>query len=768
MNQNLSVRRFASRTASLFAVFAALLGFAMSAQATFAATCTFASAGTSDFNTSANWSCGHTPTVGDDVIIPAATSTSLSADVTVSTTTVDGTLDMNSFNYSASSTFQSFIIGSTGTMTVGNHTASASGTISIAAGGILNGGAIQLEGNWNDSGTYNGLGSIVFFVGSGAQTVSPEPGFFDLTINKPTGAVTLLGETTTTQDMDIVSGTLNLNGQTLHLGHAWSDSGTLVANGGTVDFNFASGIGQPVFPEANFGNITLTNNTIVGFFGDTTSTANVTISPGSTLILVTPLTFHVGGNWIDTGTLSSGTGAVDFNGTGAQSISAEANFYDLSVTKSSGTATLGGESTSTHDVTLNAGTLSLGSNTLHVGHDWNNNGGTLSGTGSVDLNGTGQAISGSTSFFNLYKLTSTADILTFQAGATTTATNALYLQGATGNLLSLRSSATGSQWDIDPQSLRSISNVDVEDSNNINVTAIVAGSSSIDSGNNINWSFTNPPGNPIISPVTGSYSSAQNVTITSTSSTSIRFTTNGTTPTCSVGTLYAGAFLISSSATVKAVGCLSGTASGISSVTYTITISGGGGGGGGGGLGSSGVVAIPSVTTQYQSYLANLQSIGVPVHSLVKLPCTTEAAAADVNDVCKAVYYIGTDGMRHAFPNPKVYFTWYQDFSGVQLISSDQLASIPLGKNVTYKPGVKMVKFTTFDNVYVVVKGGVLRWVKGEAVATALYGADWNTKIDDIPDTFHSNYTFGADVNGLSDFDPAAAQSSVEFPSDSL
>jgi hypothetical protein len=79
-----------------------------------------------------------------------------------------------------------------------------------------------------------------------------------------------------------------------------------------------------------------------------------------------------------------------------------------------------------------------------------------------------------------------------------------------------------------------------------------------------------------------------------------------------------------------------------------------------------------------------------------------------------------------------------------------------------------MVKFTTLAKVYVVQKGGVLRWVKTEAAAVELYGASWNTKIDDISDAFYANYTFGSDVSGLSDFNPVTAQASVTFPSDSL
>src|SRR5688572_27207980 len=70
---------------------------------------------------------------------------------------------------------------------------------------------------------------------------------------------------------------------------------------------------------------------------------------------------------------------------------------------------------------------------------------------------------------------------------------------------------------------------------------------------------------------------------------------------------------------------------------------------------------------------------------LVKLACPPEAGP---DHVCKAVYYRGLDGKRHAFPNAKVYFTWYQDFSGVEEIPADAMAALPLGKQVTYRPGV--------------------------------------------------------------------------------
>lgn len=136
---------------------------------------------------------------------------------------------------------------------------------------------------------------------------------------------------------------------------------------------------------------------------------------------------------------------------------------------------------------------------------------------------------------------------------------------------------------------------------------------------------------------------------------------------------------------------------------------------------------------------------------LIKLVCPQNAG---VDHPCKAVYYIGADGKRHAFPNSRAFFTWYANFDAVQEVSESELSTIPLGLNVTYRPGVRMVKFVTLNKVYVVGRGGVLRWVATEEIARALYGDNWNTKIDDIPDTFYTNYTFGADINSATEFNP--------------
>ena len=79
---------------------------------------------------------------------------------------------------------------------------------------------------------------------------------------------------------------------------------------------------------------------------------------------------------------------------------------------------------------------------------------------------------------------------------------------------------------------------------------------------------------PSFSPAGGTYSSAQNVTITtSTGGATIRYTTDGSTPSETAGTIYSGPVNIGSTKTLKAIAYESGmTDSSVTSATYTISV----------------------------------------------------------------------------------------------------------------------------------------------------------------------------------------------------
>lgn len=112
-----------------------------------------------------------------------------------------------------------------------------------------------------------------------------------------------------------------------------------------------------------------------------------------------------------------------------------------------------------------------------------------------------------------------------------------------------------------------------------------------------------------------------------------------------------------------------------------------------------------------------------------------------------SVYYCGADAKRYVFPNAKTYASWYSDFSAVKTISEEEMGKISLGGNVSYRPGLKLVKIQTDPHVYAVDKNGTLRLMLTPSIAEKYYGKDWNKRVDDIPDAFFTNYKIGADIS---------------------
>jgi len=126
-----------------------------------------------------------------------------------------------------------------------------------------------------------------------------------------------------------------------------------------------------------------------------------------------------------------------------------------------------------------------------------------------------------------------------------------------------------------------------------------------------------------------------------------------------------------------------------------------------------------------------------------------------------AVYYYGEDGFRYVFPNQKTYDTWYSNFDDVKFISDLDLGLIQIGGNVRYRPGVRMVKINSDPKTYAVDTDGVLRHVTSESVATDLYGSQWNTQIDDVPDGFFTNYSIGDAIDSSSQFNVSSTTSAA-------
>lgn len=150
---------------------------------------------------------------------------------------------------------------------------------------------------------------------------------------------------------------------------------------------------------------------------------------------------------------------------------------------------------------------------------------------------------------------------------------------------------------------------------------------------------------------------------------------------------------------------------------------------------------------------------------LIKTVCP---GGEDFTHPCRTVYFLDNEGKRHAFPNEKVYFTWYEDYTNLHLVTDDAMSSFPLGKNITYHPGTKLVKYQTWNTVYAVERYSVLRPIASEEIAIGLYGDNWNQQVDDISDVFYANYSYGEAIVEVADFDVELQRGSVDSINDNL
>lgn len=141
---------------------------------------------------------------------------------------------------------------------------------------------------------------------------------------------------------------------------------------------------------------------------------------------------------------------------------------------------------------------------------------------------------------------------------------------------------------------------------------------------------------------------------------------------------------------------------------------------------------------------------------LSALPARADFKVGDLvrSQTVDTVYVISADSKRYTFFSNPIYHTWYDNFSRVKFISEKELASIPFGGVMFVRPGTKMVKIRTDPKVYAVASGGILRPVKDEATATAIWGPTWNKQILDLDVAFFAQYFLGTEIDDVDDYVP--------------
>jgi hypothetical protein len=372
-------------------------------------------------------------------------------------------------------------------------------------------GALTLQGAVGNllslRSTRSGSGSRVLLdADSGTQTIR----YLNVKDSNASGGATLVCHANTEGCVDAGNNTnWTLSDQTFSLtGRAFSNAGlALLASGKTVAVSLNGGAAAGTDTTDAGGEFTvtglgMTGGTIITVYLDGNSEKGVTVTLGSGSAMTGVNLYQ---NHLITRS-DSGSVALTNNHLSVADNNGDADITSIFTVDSSTLNVKSGKNllvwagdTFTPGNTVNVGsgitidgTLVAGANTITLSGSWLEapSGAFTAGTSTVALDGANQTLSGSTTFYDLTKVVTSAATLAFAATTTQIVTNTLTLAGAASNMLSLRSTQTGTQWNIDPQATRTISYLDVKDSGNINATAIDAtdGTHS-DGGNNTNWTF---------------------------------------------------------------------------------------------------------------------------------------------------------------------------------------------------------------------------------------------------------------------------------------
>lgn len=429
-----------------------------------------------------------------------------------------------------------------GTLAINAGTLDLKGNSLRAAGTLTNDGKVRLQGNetitlaGNDtnSGTWEYVGNAdgvadVFTLREFGGT-----DFFNLTIAlaDPQDVVQSAAAKTVAGALNINSGTLSLNGNSLTARGAFSNEATLRLRGNetvslTAGNDLNSGTWQYVgdgdgladtFSLKDFGatdyfnlaiNMTDTND-LVQLGATTTIAGSLRVDRGTLHLNTRALTvtgsvsndatIRLRGDEVVT--LVSGndtnSGTWDYIGTGTYGRLAAGNeYYNLSL-NGSGRWTLAANLDLNGTMTIGTtSTLTDNGKVVNVAGDWSNRG-TYIATGSVILDGVDQHVLGATAFNDLTKIATTSSSrLIFEEGKTQVIKGALNLQGVSAtDRLMLRSSVDGAEWNLFPTLSLTVANLDVKDSNAIVVDDIACLVGCFDSTGNTKWFFPAPPPAP--------------------------------------------------------------------------------------------------------------------------------------------------------------------------------------------------------------------------------------------------------------------------------
>ncbi len=400
-------------------------------------------------------------TTGNINIIKTGGTATFGGNVNAGALTLNGSGSILDLGTGRTHTFTGDITLTDGTLIGGNNTINVNASSTTA---------------WTGTGSNFDAGTSTVVFGGGAQTINTSTIFNNLTLAGSDVKTFANGTIITINAIHQIANGANMNdftGATI----VYGSGATIRYNAGTASRTVSAewpatftSTGGVIIDGTGPGVITLNEAKQLG----NNTNVVLTINAGATLATNNfGLTFH--GNFVNNGTFTAGSSAITLAGTTAtQSIPAITTTGNITTTKTSGTATFGGNinaaglivngsgstlslgtgrtHTFTGDIVLTAGTLTAGNNTLNVNSPtataWSGTGSNFSaGTSTVIFGGANQTIATPTIFNNLTingtgtavmpnTLTIGGNLVTNQAIDFTTNTNTTTLNGGSAQTIS--------------------------------------------------------------------------------------------------------------------------------------------------------------------------------------------------------------------------------------------------------------------------------------------------------------------------------------------
>lgn len=271
-------------------------------------------------------------------------------------TTITGSHTLNNVTFEGSN--NNIINVSTATTLIVSGTFSTSGANNVFINTpVLGATAVQAQGNININNTSlagGGTGTILIngagaqaFTSAGAVGIGQLP---YLTIQKPSGTLTMSGVFSVTRDWNFISGTVDATTNATTVAFGW-DNLTIASAG------------------MSFYNLTVTSNS-VNLANNLTIAGNLTIN-GTGILLAFANSINLAGNWTsrNQSAFTEATSTVNFNGSGLQIITTPGgeNFTNVIVKNAAAGVQLANAVAIATSLTMTLGNIDLNSNAITLG-----------------------------------------------------------------------------------------------------------------------------------------------------------------------------------------------------------------------------------------------------------------------------------------------------------------------------------------------------------------------------------------------------------------